>query len=365
MRIPFALKPLFGILLPLLLLVGCMVPSTPPSVEPGTVRISLNMPQGAYQTQHLLTDIKSLVFGLVDVSSEPYFGYADGETFTAIGSRYHAAIAGNGTPGSSLLNLPALGDAQRAETTRYLYVATANNGSRGMTFSNVKPSATARYVAFAAAFSKDASTTAVTAADALGFCQSAPFMVASNGSTTVPAMTMTLDRGLGTLQVHLDIDESTHNVFLSSMSKLVVGLLDASLTREPYLGYESSNTGTLKLIGDNSNPAYHRAVAGYWDTGLFTAGRFAYAGTPLEFHNERGNRDRLLYHVTTSGLVVPPKTRTITFANLKPGDDYHTFAIVFQGGDSLGEVKGFVQSPKLTVQANTTVSDNLELKLGN
>ena len=365
MRIPFALKPLFGILLPLLLLVGCMVPSTPPSVEPGTVRIAFNMPNAAYQTQHLLTDIKSLVFGLVDVSSEPYFGYADGENFTAIGSRYHAAIAGNGTVGSGLLNLPALGDAQRAETTRYLYVATPNHGSRGMTFSNVKPSANARYVAFAAAFSKDATTTAVTAADALGFCQSDPFTVAGNGSTTAPAMTMTLNRGLGSLQLFLDVNETTNNVFLSSMSKLVVGLLDASLTREPYLGYESSNSGTLKLIGDNTNPAYHRAIAGYWDTGLFTAGRFAYAGTPLASDNERGNRDRLLYHVTTSGLVVPPKTRTITFSNLKPGDDYHAFAIVFQGGDSLGDAKGFVQSAKISVQASNTVSTNLELTLGN
>lgn len=365
MRTPFALKPFVGLLLPLLFLAGCMVPSTPPSVEPGTVRVSVNLPQSAYQTQHLLTDIQSLVFGLVDVSSEPYFGYADGATFTAIGSRYHTAIAGNGTVGSGLLNLPALTDAQRAQTGRYLYVATANNGSRGMTFANVKPSATARYVAFAAAFSKDATTTAVTAADALGFCQSAPFTVAGNGSTAVPAMAMSLDRGLGTLQVFLDIDETTHNVFLSSMSKLVVGLMDTSLTRQPYLGYESTNSGTMKLIGDNTNPAYHRALAGYWDLGNFIPGRFAYAGTPLDAHAERGNRDRLLYHVTTSGLVVPPKTRTITFSNLKPGDDYRAFAIVFQGGDSLAQAKGFAQSDAITVQANTTVSDNLELTLEN
>lgn len=362
MRTPIALKPLIALLLPLLLLAGCMVPSTPAGLAPGSVRISVRMPEAGYQTQHLLTDIQSLVFGLVDVGSDPYFGYADGTTFTAAGSRYHAAIAGTGAPATGLLALPSLTDAQRAEASRYLYVATANNGSRSMTFDHVKPSTDARYVAFAVAFAKDATTTAVTMADALGFCQSAPFTVA-NGSTTLPPMAMTLDRGLGTVQLFLDVDELTNNVTLSSMSKLVVGLLDASLTRTPYLGYESSVSGTLKLIGDNSNPTYHRAIAGDWVLGNFTPGRFAYAGTPLAADAERGNRDRFLYHVSTSGLVVPPKTRTITFTNLKPGADYYAFATVFQGPDDALVAKGHAQTAAITVQASTTVSDNLAITL--
>ena len=368
MRIPFALKPLFGLLLPLLLLAGCMVPSTPSHVEPvtvqggepGTVRVSLRMPQAEYQTQHLVEDIESLVFGLVDVGSDPYFGYADGATFTAIGSNYHEAIAGDGTPASGLLSLPTLSDAQLADPSRYLYVATPNNGSRSMTFENVKPSETDRYVAFAVAFSKNAATTAVTADDAIGFVQSDPFKVADNGSTAVPPMVMTLNRGLGSAEIFLQINDSEH-VTLSTMTKLVVGLMDASLTRTPYLGYESSASGTLKLTGGNPNPSYHWAIAGNGDATPFVPGAFNYANTPLEDHAERGNRERLLYHVSLPSGGPLPKTRTVTFSNLKPGEDYYAFAVVFQGGDVTAAA---TQSAAITVQANTTVSRNLEMNLG-
>ncbi len=371
MRTSLALKTLLTPLLALLVLAGCVAPAaTPlsvPSDESGTVTVSVSMPTSGYQTQHLLTDIQSLVFGLVDVSADPYFGYyADGRSLPADGSAhaYHPAIAGNGTAGSGLLSGTGLGDAEQARTQRYLYAASNNRNVRTMTFGNVRPSSTARYVAFVAAFNKDATATTVTKADAIGFAQSPAFTVAGDNSTTVPPLTMVLDRGLGDLLVTLDIHPASP-LLLSDMDKLVVAVVDVGLptTRAPHLGFESRDGVTRKLDGSAADPAYHQAIAGYW-AGDFFPQAFSYLGTPLDLHADRGKSNRFLYHVEASTLA-NPGPRKVAFSNLKAGGDYRVIAVAFDGGDTLADSKGIAQSANVTIVEGQQADTYLQLTLSN
>jgi hypothetical protein len=372
MRISLALKSLIIPLLALLLLAGCVAPaSTPVSVptnETGSVTISVTMPRTGYQTQHLISDIQSMVFGLVDISNDPYFGYADGSDLpeSAAGNRYHAAIAGDANPSSGLLSGNGLNEGQWAQTQRYLYVATNNNSSRSMTFGNIRPSATARYVAFVAAFNKDATTTTVAKADAIGFAQSAAFAVASDGSTTVPPLTMVLDRGLGSFKLTLDIDQTTNGVLLSDMDKLVVAFVDVSApaTRTPHLGYEILDGVNRKLNGTDTDPTYHKAVAGYWDGGQFNQDAFNYVGTPLSLEADRGNSARFLYHVETTTLT-NTATRQIVFDNLKAGGDYRVIALALDGGELTPVASGSTQSTNVTITQGQQASTYLKLILTN
>ncbi len=372
MRFSLSLKSLLIPLLAVLLLAGCVAPaSTPVSVphhDAGSVTISVTMPQTEYQAQHLVSDIKSLVFGLVDVSNDPYFGYADGRDLpeSAAGNNYHVAIAGDGNPSSGLLTGNGLNEGQWAQTQRYLYVATSNNASRSMTFGNIRPSAAARYVAFVAAFNKDATATAVTKADAIGFAQSGAFAVAADGSTTVPPLSMVLDRGLGSFKLTLDVDQTTNGVLLSDMDRLVVAFVDVSApaTRTPHLGYEVLDGVNRKLNGTDADPSYHRAVAGYWDGGNFFQQVFNYAGSPLSLDADRGNSARFLYHVETATLT-DIATRQIVFDNLKAGGNYRVLAVALDGGDLTPASSGSIQSQEVTITPGQEASTYLKLTLTN
>ncbi|GEM_PF-3263031 len=370
MRISVGIKILIAPLIALLLLAGCIAPSSAPVAAPaqatGTLTISLKMPKPGYRAQHLVSDIQSLVFGLVDVSDDPYFGYADGGELVTATSRYHAALAGDGTPSSGLLSGLGLTDAQQAQGNRYLYVSTGLTGSRSMTFGNIKPSATARYVAFAAAFAKNATAATVAKSDAIGFTQSAAFSVATDGSTTVPPLAMALDRGLGSLRVFLDIDQATNGVLLSTMSRLVVGVADVSpsASRTPYLGYETSEAGTRTLDGTNTDPTYHQAIAGFWVGDAFTSQGFSYLGTPLSVSADRGDSDRFLYQVDTTTLN-DPSSREILFSNLKTGANYRVFAVAFQGGDTYADIKGITQTGELAITDGQETATYQQLTLTN
>ena len=160
-------------LLGLFLLAGCVAPVTFTPSEPGAakaapstpgaVTISVRVPRSEYQTQNMVSDIKTLVFGLVDTAqNDAYFGYAnDGTTNASLpesGTRYHLALAGNGNGGSGQFSGDGLTDGQWSQTKRYLYAITADASKQSMTFAGVRDSVTPRYVAFVAAFGKDAAT---------------------------------------------------------------------------------------------------------------------------------------------------------------------------------------------------------------
>lgn len=375
MPILVVLKAFLTPLLALVILAGCVTPATRPSPEgeSATVTISVGLPQAGYQTQYLEEDIESLVFGLVDVSATPYLGIADGTSFTAPGHRYHAAIAGNASGGVGLL--PGLvgsdtglllGDAERANPKRYLYVAASGRASRSMTFASLKPTAEKRFVAFAIAFKKDVTTTAVTSDDAIGLCQWDPFAL-SAGTLALAPKALALTRGLGRLQINLKVDET--DAALSTMSRVVVALMDTAAW-SPNLGFEATPGGQVELIDTPGNPVYHQAIAGSPGApGLFDYSLTALAGNSAAF----GNRKRVFYYVLLPGDFGSAPTKTLTFSNLRPGQDYHAFAVALQGNDANALEKGMVQAPSapnaskqgIEVLANDTVSRDLELKLKN
>lgn len=376
MRISFALKTLLTPLLALLLLAGCVAPATSPlpvpSGEAGSVAVSVSMPSSGYRSQHLLTDIGSLVFGLVDVSNDPYFGYhSDGRTLPEDGAShaYHPAIAGDGTAGSGLLSGIGLDAAEQARTKRYLYAATSNRNFRTMTFKNVRPSSTARYVAFVAAFNQIATETTVSKADAIGFTNSQAFSVADDGTTTVSMPPMVLDLGLGELLVTVDFNPAA---LLSSMDRLVIAVADVSApgTRTPHLGYEIHGGATRPFDGSaTADPAYayHRAIAGYddGDGNGFLQRAFNYTGTPISTNvDERGKSNRFLYYVETSTLGNVGQ-RAVVFRNLKAGGDYRVIALAFDGGDDFANIKGSTQSVNVTIAAGQQANTYLQLTLSN
>lgn len=331
------------------------------------VSVSIKLPAPAgYATQYLVSDISRLVIGLVDLdSTATYLGYEDS---TPLGSdpSYHPAIAGTdgggGVHSTGLLSFTGLGaltTSEKIDRRRYLYRSlTAGIGaSRTVTFSHVKPGAN-RYVAFAAAFTGNG----VTQADAIGFSQTAPFTVlgndAGNHANTAPALTLPLTRRMGSIEVALSFDEDASK--LVTKEKLVVTLVDGDASRTPYFGYE----GNTLLSGD---PSYHPAIAGYTDgLGAFVPQLFDYAVTPLAADASRGNRQRLIYHVSfQNSFTDPALPRTVRFTNLKPGGNYFVHAAAFQGGDDFADQKGEVQSGALTVTANATTSTPLSLTLLN
>lgn len=174
----------------------------------GSVALTVHLPNG-YQTQYVASEITRLVIGLVDLdgASTAYLGY-EGTTKVSLASNniptYHATLAGTTAGGSHTEGLFAfagipgltLNNTEKVNADRYLYysvTAGITTAPRTVTFTNVKPGAS-RYAAFAAAFAGSA---------VAGYTQSAPFTTtgnnAGNQANTAPALTLTLNRGLGTV----------------------------------------------------------------------------------------------------------------------------------------------------------------------
>ena len=345
MRISFALRNLLAPMLALLLLAGCMAPAVAPltvrGAEEGSVTISVAMPEFGYQTQHLLEDINSLVFGLVDLSTDAsnlYFGFAQGNAISDDAPpNYHAIIAGDGSTGSDLFGPDlSLHDSERKQTKRYLYAAVSGNTRQAVTFANVKPNKDKRYVAFVAAFQKDITQgEIVMRADAIGFKASEPFKVESPGVLSMPPLEMVLDRALGSLKLELKIAEDPASP-LSDMDTLVVGLLDATGGTDwnPALGYEISTGGSHGLQPNPLGDSYHVTLLGASsnDPSSFKPGKFNYAGTLIQDTAARGDLKRALYYFRAGDLATLTRPLNLTFSRLKPSAHYYPFAAVFKGG---------------------------------
>jgi len=359
MRIAFALKTLLTPLLTLLLLAGCVAPTaTPlsvPSDKTSAVTISVAVPKSGYQAQHLTSDIKTLVFGLVDVApDDAYFGFVNTGTTNAVlpetGSPFHRAIAGNGNSGSGLLTGDGLTSSQWAQTKRYLYAVAPDTSKLSMTFTGVRESSTPRYVAFVAAFGKDAAT--LTSADLLGFTRSTtPFSIV-NGTPSLPLdLTLTLDEGLVDLTVHVNFTGTlTHPV--SSTSRVIVALADMDANRDPRFGYHGSST---------LQPDFHPLIAGTWAGTTFTRGFFDYPFAFPEQIGMKGEFNRFIYAEIPTGPTAANGERTVRFSNIRPGGTYSLFSVALDSTDSM--VGQADQLDGITLQAGTNPSQNLELPL--
>lgn len=342
MRISFALKTILAPLLAFLLLAGCATPvKAPLTVVPDSQRgvtITWAMPASDYQAQHLVEDIESLVFGLVDVSTSSaqlYFGYEeDGIITDAAHSNYHPIIAGNGNSGSDLFgDQLSLTDGERKQVKRYLYAVTRDRGKRAVTFSNVRPNQNTQYVAFVAAFKVDVTQGgALARADAIGFAASAPFKVDSAGKVEVQPLQMELNRALGSLKLELRINEDPAQP-MADMSTLVVGLLDATAATgwNPAMGFEISADGIHPVTAPADMDTYHSTLLGKWTPG-FVGGKFRYEGTPLANSSARADTKRALYYFHAGDLTTLPRPLNLTFSRLKPSAQYYPFAAIFKGG---------------------------------
>lgn len=181
-------------------------------IQPGNGNVSFTVnllnPPG-FNTQYVLSEVTRLVIGLIDLnaSETAYFGY-EGTTRMTSDPTYHAAIAGtvsggSHTPGLLDLSSTSLSNTEKVNRNRYLYYSLTSGitttTTRTITFTNVKPG-NSRYVAFAAAFVGSTSSSTPTPA---GFTQSAAFTttgnMAGNQANTAPAITLTLNRGLGSV----------------------------------------------------------------------------------------------------------------------------------------------------------------------
>ncbi len=359
MRIPVILNALFTPLLALLLLAGCMPPAVSPVAAPleasGAVTLSVRMPAKDYQTQNLLGDIKTLVFGLVDIAqNDTYFGYVHNGTTNASlpesGTPFHLAIAGNGNPGTSLFSGEGLNEGQWAQTKRYLYAIAPDASKLSMTFAGVRESATPRYVAFVAAFGKDSAT--LTSADLLGFARSAtPFSIV-NGVPSAPlTLTMTLDRGLASLPVFVNFT-GTQMVPLSSAAKVVVALADMDPNRVPRFGDKGTSANA---------PAFHPEVAGTWSGAVFTKGYFDYPFTFPDTVGKSGEYNRFIYAVIPAGPGAVAGERSVLFSNLRPGGQYSVFAAALDAADALVGLPD--QEDGITLQVGSNTPQRLELPL--
>lgn len=171
----------------------------------GSVALTVNLP--SYQTQYVASEITRLVIGMVDLdaASTAYLGY-EGTTKVSVASNnvptYHATLAGTTSGGShteglfAFTGITTMSSAEKVNVDRYLYYSVSagiTTAPRTVTFTNVKPGAS-RYAAFAMAFVGNT---------VAGYVQSAPFSTtgnnAGNQANTAPALTLTLNRGLGTV----------------------------------------------------------------------------------------------------------------------------------------------------------------------
>lgn len=367
MRITFALKNLLTPMLTLFLLAGCVAPMSAPegiaARGADTVTLSVSLAEGNYRTQHLESEIESLVFGLVDVSNEPYFGLANGDAFTAAATSYHEVIAGSAGLLTNLKDpdtLIALGESDRGREARFLY-RTGGTTARKVSFGNIKPTSKKRFVAFVAAFNKDVAL-GVTKENAIGFVQSEPFSVGGDG---VPSeslqMSMALNRELAKLQVKLTLKQPAN---LASMSHIVVGVVDANEDANwtPSLGYGATPT-TLFPLDANGSPAYHRAIA----EGDGAPPLFDFLKTNLTDAVQQRRQSRYFYFIMTPADFGAQVEKEILFSNLRPGGTYHTFAAAFQGGAFAAvNERGYIQSDgAIPLSANDTRPSPLELTLEN
>jgi hypothetical protein len=357
MRISPPLKTLLLPLLALLLVAGCVapVPAPMPAATADGVTISVSLGAPGYATQNLKGDIKSLVFGLVDVAqNDAYFGYVNNGTTNASlpesGTPYHLAIAGNGNVGSGLLSGDGLEAGQWAQTKRYLYAIAPDASKLSMTFAGVRESASRRYVAFVAAFGKDAAT--LTSADLLGFARSAtPFSIVNGNPSEPLTLTLTLDRGLATLPVFVNFT-GTQFVPLASASKVVVALADMDPNRVPRFGDEGTSANA---------PGFHPEVAGTWSGAIFTKGYFDY---PFDFPDtvgKSGEYNRFIYAVIPAGPGAVAGERSVLFSNLRPGGRYSVFAAALDAADALVGLPD--QEDGITLQVGSNTPQRLELPL--
>lgn len=348
MRLPFLLKTLLGILLPLLLAAGCAAPLGTPSFEPGTVQIAVRIPKSGFQTQHKLTDIATLVVGLVDVSENPYFGKVGNADLDPASHAFHEVIAGSAGVSGLLSNL---GVADPTNPKRFLYAMTTDRDALALSFGNVRPSSTPRYVAFAVAFNR---TGAVTKEDVIGFYQqSAPFSVPASGTTV--NLPMTLSYGLGSLRVVTNFITSSTQV--NQTQSVVVALLDAS-SRIPSFGYLDNEP----MAGNVPN--YHVTIVGNLVNGVWQDGDFKFTGTPIDGDAQaKMDWKRVLYYTIPTGPTATNGSRAVNFENLKEGGYYYAFAVAFNNAEqemgyaSVGPITISRKDPKIPTQiANLTVT---------
>lgn len=357
MRFSATSKLVFVPLLALFLIAGCVAPMTPPATEPGTVTVSVNLPE--YRTQNLAADIKTLVFGLADVTqNETYFGFtSDGTTSAPLpeaGTRYHLAITkGEHDDGKPLLSGDGLESGQWEQTKRYLYAVVPDASKLSMSFSGLRESSARRYVAFVAAFGKDAAT--LTSTDLLGFARTAlPFSIV-NGVPSEPLnLTLTLDQGLATLPVVVNFTTGGGLVELDDTSRVVVALADMDSSRTPRFG-----DGGLS----NNAPPFHAAIAGNWAGGLFTKGFFDYPFGFPEVDGQMGAYNRFLYADIPTGAGAVTGERRVAFSNVRVGGTYSIFVVALDAAHN--KVGGVAQLDDITLHAGDNDPKHLVLPLSN
>lgn len=351
MRSPSFLYPLIASLLAFLLLSGCVRPATisgPAPLAPTvSLTLSVNLQDPAYQPQHTIEDIGSLVVGLVDLSAAPYFGYVGTEALDPAKHAFHPILRAEALVGD--LGLPDPGNPKR-----YFYATTTDRRNLKLAFDNVRPSDEERYVAFVAAFSKN-SLDALTPPDLIGFHKTPPFKVLASGTTV--NLPMTLNHGLRSLRVVVNFDEPER---LPDTSSLVIGLMDAS-TRQPYFGARFRND--LKI--DGPFPGYHETIFGQYVNGAWEGAKalFDFGGTEIEgsaFDSEKVNPQRVLYYEIVTGPDALPGKRAVTFGNLKQGAQYYAFAVALKDADV---PMGYDQSVGLTVSDALSQTTNLLVPL--
>lgn len=188
------------------------IPTVGAPTQPGNGAVSVNLTlpgASSYRTQYVVSELTQIVLGLVDLNANPaslYFGYVGSEKATS--APYHLPLTQNVFTWD-MTNPPST--TERINFNRYLYyvipAAQINQtGNLKVAFTNIKPSTTPRYVAFAAAFVNGGNT----ANDVAGFVKSTtPFNAVAGANTFASPLNLMLDRNLGWIDGNVTISPAT------------------------------------------------------------------------------------------------------------------------------------------------------------
>lgn len=162
--------------------------------EPGNANVTVKLNVPAYQAQYKREQLDNFVVGLLDLdSSAGYFGYV-GESNVEPG--YHPAIHQMlADPTYGMKGTPFLSP-KHQDFKRYLYFQTGTtiknaNPPAKITFTNVRPSANGKIVAFAAALAGGTAK-----ANVVGFDVIAPTAIGTTNVTLAENLEVTLNIGL-------------------------------------------------------------------------------------------------------------------------------------------------------------------------